>query len=213
MLPHQSFDQLLQKYVNAAGKVNYKGFLADQEQLDAYLESLSGKSPQADWSRSKKLAHWINVYNAFTIRLILDHYPVNSIQDISGGKPWDKQWIDIGGQTYSLNQIENDIIRPRFGEPRIHFAVNCAAKSCPPLANKAFTEENLNTLLEQQTRAFINNPTFNSITANSLQISKIFDWYGVDFKNLIEFINKYAEIEISSDATVSYKDYNWNLNN
>lgn len=210
---HSAFDDLLRKYVSASGVVNYKGINSEMDQLEAYLTILEQNPVSSDWSRNQKLAYWINAYNAFTIKLILDHYPVNSIQEIAGGKPWDLKWIKLGGKTYSLNQIENDIIRPEFNEPRIHFAVNCAAQSCPPLANEAFTADNLDLLLEEQTKAFINNPKYNTIRAGSVKVSKIFDWYGQDFGDITAFINKYSEEQISASTTISYADYNWNLNN
>ncbi|WP_235293595.1 DUF547 domain-containing protein [Portibacter lacus] len=210
---HSAFNSLLSAHVTTKGIVDYAALKKYISKLDDYLSDLDKNSVQSDWSRNEKLAYWINAYNAFTIKLILDNYPVNSIQDISGGKPWDKTWIKLGGKTYSLNQIENDIIRPEFKEPRIHFAVNCAAQSCPPLANKAFTADNLNDLLEKQTKSFINNSKYNTIASKSVTISKIFDWYGVDFGDKIAFLNKYAEVEINSNAKIDYTEYNWSLNN
>ncbi|WP_235295897.1 DUF547 domain-containing protein [Portibacter marinus] len=210
---HQLFDQLLSKHVSATGVVNYKGFQADEAKLDQYLDDLSSHPVQGSWSRNEQLAYWINAYNAFTVKLILDHYPVQSIRDISNGEPWDKKWIELGGQTYSLNQIENEIIRPQFNEPRIHFAVNCAAQSCPPLANKAFTADNMNSLLEKQTKSFINNDKYNKIQKKKIEVSKIFDWYGKDFDDKIAFLNKYSDTKIDADAAISYTEYDWSLNN
>lgn len=209
---HQLLSDLLQMHVDQKGKVDYAGFLKDREKLETYLQDLRSNPPQAGWTKPAQLAYWINTYNAFTIKLILDHYPVSSITDIDQGKPWDTKWIKLGEEVYSLNQIENEIIRPTFKEPRIHFAVNCAAKSCPPLANKAFTAENLNDLLEKQTRSFINDQSYNQISSNSIQISKIFEWYQDDFDQLIHFLNKYSQIEIKSSAKISYKQYDWGLN-
>ena len=209
---HSAWDGLLRKYVNGSGKVNYSGLKSEVAKLDAYLEILEKNAPEPDWSRKEKLAYWINAYNAFTVKLIVDNYPVGSITDLEGGKPWDKKWIHIGGKTYSLNNLENDIIRPRFHEPRIHFAVNCAAKSCPPLLNRAWTAANLNGNLEKRAKAFINNPNYNSIAADKVKVSKIFDWYGSDFGNLIGFLSKYGETRISANAKVECGEYNWALN-
>ncbi|MEM0992488.1 MAG: DUF547 domain-containing protein [Bacteroidota bacterium] len=209
---HGVWDALLQKYVTSTGKVNYAGIKGEEAKLDAYLEALKTNAPSSSWSRNEKLAYWINAYNAFTVKLIVDNYPVKSITDLHGGKPWDVKWIEIGAKTYSLNNIEHDIIRPQFKEPRIHFAVNCAAKSCPPLLNKAWTASNLGTYLNQQTRRFINNSVSNKITADVVQLSKIFEWYAKDFGNLIAYLNKYSKTEIDADAKVSYLDYNWQLN-
>lgn len=209
---HEAWDALLQKHVNSSGKVNYAGFKADQSKLDAYLKKLSDNPVQSSWSRNEKLAYWINAYNAYTVKLIVDHYPVKSIKDIYGGDPWSKKWIKLGSKTYSLNQIENEIIRPQFKEPRIHFAVNCAAKSCPPLLNRAWTSDKLNTYFDQQAKAFINNPAYNKISAKKVQVSKIFEWYGSDFGNLPGYLNKYATTKISSSAKVEFLEYDWALN-
>jgi hypothetical protein len=144
----------------------------------------------------------------------LDNYPTTSITKITE-KPWDLRFIALGSKTYSLNQIENEIIRPTFKDPRIHFAVNCAAKSCPKLLNEAFTPEKLEAQLDKQTRAFINNTAENTISAQKVEVSKIFEWYKVDFAaagGVIAFINKYTATPVKSNATVAYKSYNWNLN-
>lgn len=210
---HTAWDKLLRTHVSSRGKVDYAGIKAQQSKLDAYLKELENNPPQADWSRNEKLAYWINVYNAYTVKLIVNNYPVKSITDLEGGKPWDKKWIKIDGKTYSLNNVENDIIRPRFKEPRIHFAVNCAAQSCPPLLNKAWTASNLSANFNQQAKAFINNDKFNKISANSVTVSKIFDWYGEDFGNLISYLNKFSNTKINPDAKVNYKEYDWSLNN
>ena len=142
---------------------------------------------------------------------MLKNYPLKSITDLDAGKPWDVAWIELGGKKYSLNNIENDIIRPQYKEPRIHFAVNCAAKSCPPMNNAAFTEANLNELLDSRTKNFINSSA-NDISAASIKISKIFDWYKDDFGTVINFLNKYSNTKINSGAKIEYKNYDWSLN-
>jgi hypothetical protein len=212
IVEHTLFDGLLKKHVRN-GKVNYKGLKSDIDILNQYLELLKKNLPDKTESKNYRLAFWINAYNAFTIKLILDNYPLKSITDLHGGKPWDVKWIEIGDKKLSLNNIENDIIRPRFNEPRIHFAVNCAAKSCPPLSATAFTADNLISLLEERTIKFINDPEFNSISKSKIKISKIFDWYRQDFGDLVSFIDKYTSENISNSAEVSYKEYDWNLNN
>lgn len=209
---HDAFNTLLKKYVNSSGEVNYAGFKKQKGDLEKYLKDLEENTVQNDWSRNEKMAYWINLYNAATIKLVLDHYPVSSIRDINAGNPWDKRWIKVGSKTYTLNEIENSILRPKFSDPRIHFAVNCAAKSCPRLMNQAFTASNLNKLLDENARWFINNATFNSITARSVKISKIFEWYSADFGNIIDYLNKYSKTTIKSNAKVSYEEYNWDLN-
>ena len=162
--------------------------------------------------RKEQLAFWINAYNAFTIKKIIDNYPLQSITDLDGGKPWDAKWIKLDGRTLSLNNIENDIIRPTYNEPRIHFAVNCAAQSCPPLLNKAWTPGNMEKYFDSQAKNFINNAKYNELGSNP-KVSKIFEWYGKDFGDLKAYLNKYASSKIPADATIGYKDYDWSLNN
>ncbi len=209
---HESWDKLLRQYVSETGKVNYSGFKKDKAKLESYLDILQKNPPQNDWSRAEKMAFWINAYNAFTVKLIVDNYPISSIMKLDGGKPWDRKWINIGGKTYSLNNIENDILRPQFKDPRIHFAVNCAAKSCPPLLNRAWTAANLESNFEKQARAFINNPGFNKISEKEVEVSKIFDWYSGDFGNLIDYLNKYSNTKINANAKVKFREYDWALN-
>jgi len=209
---HEAWDKLLRQYVSAAGKVNYAGLKKDGAKLDAYLKMLSENSPQASWSRGEKMAFWINAYNANTVKLIVDNYPVSSITKLHGGNPWKVEWVKIGGKTYSLDFIENGILRPQFKDARIHFAVNCAAKSCPPLLNRAWTASTLESNFQSRAKAFINNPAFNKIGAKEVQVSKIFEWYAADFGNLISFLNKYSATQIKPNTTVKYLEYNWALN-
>jgi hypothetical protein len=209
---HKPWTQLLTQHVSASGKVDYKGFIQSKEQLNQYLESLASQTPTQTWSRNEAMAYWINAYNAFTVKLIIDNWPVSSIRDIHNGDPWNVKWIELEGKKYSLNQIENDILRPRYGDARIHFAVNCAAKSCPPLLNRAFTSEQLNAQLDQQARSFINSTQYNSISPQSIQVSKIFDWYAADFGNLIDYLNQYSNTTIRPEAKVSFLEYDWELN-
>lgn len=209
---HAAWNTLAQKYISSAGKVNYKGFKADIVAFDTYLKSLADNPVQSSWSRDKKMAYWINAYNAFTIKLIVDNYPVKSITDLEGGKPWDKKWIKLGDKIYSLNNIEHDILRPTYKDARIHFAVNCAAKSCPPVWNKAWTADNLNGQLERSAKAFINNTKYNAVSSRKVSISKIFEWYAVDFGNIVDYLNKYANTKVAGGTTVTYQEYNWALN-
>jgi hypothetical protein len=209
---HALWTRLLNAYVSAEGKVNYEGMLADKAVLQKYTATLSANPPQPNWSREETMAYWINAYNAFTVQLILDHYPVSSLRDIHKGNPWDVAWIKIGNKNYSLDNIENDILRPRFKDARIHFALNCAAQSCPPLLNEAFSAKQLEAQLEGQTRRFINDQKFNKINPNEANLSKIFDWYGEDFGNLRDFINQYSYVKLTPGAEIKFSDYNWSLN-
>jgi len=207
---HAPFSELLKQYVSAAGNVNYAGLKKEHSALKAYLNTLSQNAPSDSWSRNEQLAYWINAYNAVTLNLILENYPLATITDLDKGKPWDKKVVTLGGVTYSLNQIENEIIRPRFQEPRIHFAVNCAASSCPPLRNEAFVASKLEEQLEEQTRSFLRSEAYNALSGQTFRASKIFDWYGEDFGDLNKFIGKY--LDLPADAKIEFTNYDWSLN-
>lgn len=209
---HGSWNKLLQKHVTKNGNVNYKGFKTDKALLKNYLDQLSENTVQESWGREDKLAYWINAYNAFTVKLIVDNYPTKSIKDIKD--PWDYRNIKIGGKWLTLNDIEHTILR-KMEEPRIHFAINCASVSCPKLSNEAFVASKLEDQLNKVTKEFLSDSTRNEITADSLKISKIFRWFAKDFKKdgtLIDFLDTYSDIGISDKAKISFKDYDWNLN-
>lgn len=214
---HQIWEELLTTHVSISGEVDYPAFVKQQEKLKAYLSSLSKNPPQNNWSEAKKKAYLINVYNAFTVQLIIENYPLESIKDIGGiwSSPFKKKFIKLGNETYSLDEIEKDMLL-KIGDARVHFAINCASYSCPKLHHQAFTASNIEEKLEQLTSAFINDTKLNSIRKDQAELSKIFKWYKSDFEDeagsLIEFINRYAEEKISSDAKISYKEYNWSLN-
>jgi len=219
---HELWDALLKKHVNNQGEVNYRGFIADSTALNAYLNLLSTHHPNKEnWIENERLAYWINAYNAFTIQLIVRHYPVESIKDIAGSipfvnSPWDIKFIEIEGETYDLNNIEHGIIRKRFNEPRIHFALVCAAVSCPILRNEAYTAERLEEQLEDAATSFFNDPEKNRISPEKAELSKIMSWYSGDFKNVApsirEYVNRYSKVQISEKATISSMDYDWRLN-
>lgn len=204
------YDLLLKKYVSNDGEVSYSNLKKDEKKLDQYLLWLAKNEPNNSVSKNEKLAYWINAYNAFTLKLIIRNFPVNSITELDNGKPWDTKWIKIGNKTYSLNNIEHDVIRKNFKEPRIHFALNCAARSCPPLRNKAYTAKNLDVELDEQTKRFINNDSFNIINKKQLKVSKLFDWYSKDFVDVQVFLKKYKSSDTS--AKLTFKEYDWSLN-
>ncbi|MDF1518588.1 MAG: DUF547 domain-containing protein [Lutibacter sp.] len=209
---HTIWQTLLQKHVSKSGNVNYKGFQKDQKELQAYLDVLAKNMPEKSWSKNAILAYWINVYNAFTVQLILDNYPVKSIKDINN--PWGQKFFVLGTKKYSLEEVEHEILR-KMDEPRIHFAINCASFSCPNLLNEAYVEETLDKQLTQASKSFINDKTKNTITAEKVEISSIFEWFSGDFTkngNLIDFLNKYSSVKINSNAKISHKEYNWDLN-
>lgn len=211
---HETWNKLTKTYVSSSGKVNYKGFKTQLSSINDYLLYLQNTPPTKGWSKNEKLAYWFNLYNASTVHLVATNYPVKSIKDINGGKPWDKKFIKSGTNLYSLNDIENKLVRPNFNEPRLHVAFNCAAVSCPNLLNAAFTPTKLNTQLNSLSKKWINDSLKNKITADEIQISQIFDWYKTDFKEgVIAFINTHSTaVKVSTDAKITFMEYDWNLN-
>ncbi|QCE40734.1 DUF547 domain-containing protein [Psychroserpens sp. NJDZ02] len=213
---HFIWNELLQKHVSDNGNVNYKSFKTDHKKLLEYIYILDllKSNPEFDSiSKEEKLAYWINAYNALTIDLIIKNYPVKSIKDIKD--PWGQKLWELGDKWYSLEDIEHEVLR-KMDEPRIHFAIVCASYSCPKLQNTAFTASNLETQLTAATKQFLSDTKRNEIKENSLKLSKIFKWFDKDFEqtgSLIDFLNKYTDITISAKAKISYKDYNWDLNN
>lgn len=219
------FTQVLRDYVND-GVVNYKD-LKDDKRFADYIALLMKFDPYTI-SRQNRLAFWINVYNAFVLKVVCDKYPIKSIMSKTayalGKSNFQKKLVTINGVPYSLNDVENNIIRP-FGDPRIHFAINCAAKSCPPLRLEAFAPARLGAQMDEQARNFINNPANNSFDfgKNEIIVSKIFDWFEEDFKKydagVPAFISRYLPPEqgkqlLANAKTVKIKhhDYNWDLN-
>lgn len=212
---HELWDELLNDYVSDDGNVNYKLLKKDYKRLLDYIYVLDlMKRHEAFQTLPKEeiLAYWINAYNAMTIDLILRHYPIKSIKDIKD--PWKQRHWQLGGKYYNLDEIEHDILR-KMDEPRIHFAIVCASYSCPKLQNKAFTASNLEAQLTNATKEFLSDPERNIISKDELELSKIFQWFTKDFKHngsLIDFLNRYSEVEISKNAKKRFKDYSWDLN-
>ena len=218
---HDTWDVLLKAYVKN-GHVDYGALYKTSGPLNNYLTLLQSQAPSADWSSNERLAYWINAYNAFTIQIILDHYPVKSIKDIGDkvqipliNSTWDIKFINIGGKELSLNDIEHRILRQEFNEPRIHFAIVCASKSCPPLRSEAYSPEKIDEQLEDQAIDFVNDKTNNHTAESHIEISKIFNWFEGDFTkegSLIDFLNKYSQTRIDANAAINYLDYDWSLN-
>jgi hypothetical protein len=213
IVDHSIWDNLLNKHVDNEGLVDYPGFKQDQPELRSYLEMLSKTQPTEAWSVEELLAYYINTYNAYTVQLILDNYPIKSIKDING--PWTKGIVPIGDTNLSLGGIENGILR-KMNEPRIHFAINCASFSCPKLLNEAFTASKMEFQLERVTNEFINSDK-NDINAANPSLSSIFNWYKKDFLvngkvDVIGYINNYSNTQIDPAADIEYKNYDWNLN-
>ena len=201
----------LQHYVDSNGKVNYAAWKKKSKLLDDYIQVLQEQPPHDQWSKAEQLAYWINAYNALTVQLILKYYPLNSIQDIR--KPWEQIVFRVKKQTYTLNAIEHQVLR-KMEEPRIHFAINCASASCPKLAQKPYTTINLEAELQAATEAFLCDPEKNILTAEKVQLSKIFLWFAEDFgskKERLEWLSKQTGLELTQ-ARVRYLKYDWSLN-
>jgi hypothetical protein len=230
---HSLFNEILDKY-NYGGNVDYQG-LKTEPKLDLYLQILSSTDPDKLKDDNEKIAFWINVYNAFTIKAVADNYPIESINDLhKGGRIlghilsttiWDEDFIGINGKKYSLNDVEHEILRKDFNEPRIHFAIVCASISCPVLRNEAFTAEKLEDQLQDQSLIFFNDRTKNKFdTENNIAyISKILDWFEEDFGNneqeVLIFVSNFTDEETASDIrnnrndwSIDYLSYDWGLN-
>jgi len=238
---HDKWQSLLSKHVQPINdghstNVDYAGFLKQRPELKAYLKDLENisRSTFDGWSEDKQLAFLINAYNAWTVELILTKYPsLESIKDLGSffSSPWSKSFIPLLGKTYSLDNIEHDLIRGgnKYNEPRIHFAVNCASIGCPALREEAYTANNLDSQLEQQTERFLSDKTRNFVDDEHLNLSSIFKWYKDDFAlgfrgtdSLPTFLALYendlglSKAEVNSllkgKLSIKYIDYNWQLN-
>ena len=218
---HHLYADLLQQYVDD-GVVDYRGLKKEEARLDRYLEYLAGIQPDK-LNDKERFAFFVNAYNAWTLKLILDHYPgIRSIKDAGSlwRSPWKKKIARIDGRRMTLDEIEHDILRAQFDDPRIHFAVNCASKGCPPLWGEPFSGQNLDHHLDQAARAFINDPARYRLDGNTLYVSRIFKWFAEDFNDdPIGFFQQYAEDALrmelerrAKDLRVKYLDYDWSLN-
>jgi hypothetical protein len=245
---HSKFDTLLQKYVSD-GLVNYREIKANPRLLNEYLAQLENVNPTdfQTWSRDEQMAFWINAYNAITIEGIIRNYPIqwggllsrirfpqNSIRQISDF--WDTVFISVMGKDITLNQIEHNILRKEFGDPRIHFAIVCASLGCPKLESYAFSGDSLDKQLNRVTRDFINNSGKVRLDQKdgTLYLSSIFDWYKEDFpatpdareqlgkydkdeRGVIEFVLRYLpetqqNYIIKNQPSIKYLKYDWALN-
>jgi hypothetical protein len=238
---HSMWDELLNANVielreGRATQVDYDAMLSARTQLRGYLDKLAtvAKDEFEQWSHAEQLAFLINAYNAWTVEFVLTEYPaLDSIKDLGSlfSSPWSQNIVSLFGQQVSLDDIEHGMIRGwnRYNEPRIHFAVNCAAIGCPALAASAFTGENLESQLDLNTKRFLADDTRNYYQDGRFYLSKIFDWYEEDFEkgwggysSLAEFISAYqAPLDLPIDALqsiangrmkVRYTDYDWGLN-
>ncbi|RMG14377.1 MAG: DUF547 domain-containing protein [Deltaproteobacteria bacterium] len=227
---HRAWSRLLGRYVHS-GVVDYASWKRSGEaDLDAYLRSLQRVCSGAyeTWSREEKLAFWINAYNAYTVRLVLDHYPLGSIREIGllPGAAFRMHFIPmqrLRGRTLSLDDIEHGILRKEFAEPRIHFAIVCASKSCPVLRAEAYRAEALEAELDDAARTFLGDPNKNRYDAqtHTLWLSRIFDWFHEDFErsagSVLAFVRKFmhpggGQLPNADGLRIEYLDYDWALN-
>ncbi len=227
---HSPWSDFLQGYVSqgpdGVNLVDYQGVTArDRESLGRYLESLTGVEVTS-LSRASQRPFWINLYNALTIQVVLDHYPVDSIKDIDispgffSSGPWDKKLVTIEGQELSLNDIEHRILRPIWKDPRIHYAVNCASMGCPNLQREAFTAENTDNLLDKAAREYINHPRGVNINGGDLVVSSIYDWFQEDFgdseagviKHLMQYADPKLKRKLQGFEDINDDRYDWSLN-
>ncbi len=218
---HNRYDALLQKYVVGVG-VDYSGWVAHREDVIAlrgYVTKLTALDPETMTS-DEQLAYWLNLYNAVTVRLILDNYPLESIKDLGGfmkKSPWKRELVSVAGRDLSLNDIENEIIRPTFQDPRIHFALNCASVGCPPLNAGAYSPATLSEQLDAACRRALNEEQWVRVEDNRVYLTKIFDWYADDFKQdggtVLGFISEYRDTDlVDGEMDVKFMDYDWSLN-
>jgi len=220
------FDHILKTYVDDKGLVDYNGIAKDPA-FRAYMESLATAQPET-MSRDGQLAFWINAYNAVTIDKVIKWKPEKSVRETFVPGVWTSTKFFttrdniVAGKRVSQDDIENDILRKQFKDPRIHFAIVCASSSCPPLPRFAYTTENVQTKLEEETRKYLNSARGTRIDSanNTLYLSKLFDWYKGDFESksgsVLNFIKPYLDEKalefLNSGPQIAYLDYNWALN-
>ena len=228
-ISHELWQQFLMRYVQSIGKhqtaVNYADVTKiDKQKLDEYINYLSGINIQK-YNRTEQLAYWINAYNALTIQLILKHYPIKSIKRIEGkgiltNNPWKLNVVTVLGITLSLDTIEHDIIRGIWKDPRIHYALNCASKSCPQLLKEAYIAQDLDKQLQTAAINFVNGPYGVDRRTENVKVSRIYLWYMDDFggnqKSLLKHITHYSgpklRKSIQQRRSFGFMEYDWRLN-
>lgn len=226
-LDHVAWDAFLAAYLDTSQdphRLDYAGVSqADHSGLKQYLQRLQAV-PISDYNRAEQLAYWINLYNAATVDLVLDHYPVKSITKIKSGwfsfGPWDKELLEVEGQTLTLNDIEHRILRPIWQDPLIHYAVNCASLGCPDLAGQAYTAANAAQLMEAGARAYVRHPRGARSTEDGLVVSSIYHWFKADFggddagviRHLARFARTEQKAALLRHTELHDHEYDWALN-
>jgi len=227
-IDHSAWNAWLGRFVvisaDGINRVAYAQVAADDRKaLQAYIQSLAALNISA-YNRAEQFAYWVNLYNALTIDVVLEHYPMQSIREIKSGffsfGPWDLELITIKGEALTLDDIEHRILRPIWQDARIHYAVNCASLGCPNLQRQAFTAANTESLLKTAAREFINHPRGAQVEDGRLVVSSIYDWFEDDFggndRGVIEHLKIYAETDLRSALSnvdsISDDRYDWQLN-
>jgi hypothetical protein len=230
VIDHGVWDRLLKKLVapgeDGLNRFRYGGAgQADRQTLDRYVSSLTAL-PISTYNRAEQMAYWINLYNAVTVQVVLNHYPVKTIRDIDispgffADGPWGKKLVTVEGETISLNDIEHRILRPIWRDNRVHYAVNCASVGCPNLQPAAYAGATLEAMLEAGAMAYVNSPRGVAIKNGSITVSKIYDWFIADFghdeKSVMAHLTKYATPELarqlSAIGEIEDVAYDWRLN-
>jgi hypothetical protein len=223
---HTTFTGLLSEVVVVNGhqsRVDYPKLISQRDELDQYVTSLSAvtRSDFDAFSPDQQLAFLINTYNGNQLLQVIDHYPLESIKDVGSffSSPWSKKFFTLFNEPASLDIVEHQMIRKLFDEPRIHFAVNCASISCPPLMPQAFVASHLDAQLDAATINFLSDPQANYLQGSTLYLSKIFDWYEEDFGgSVVGFVTGYRPellqglTQESGALKVAYSPYDWDLN-
>ena len=229
-IDHSAWDELIKKHLDdqhesGINRFDYAGLKTSPEDLDrlkTYMLTLTSLDPR-DYARDIQMAYWINLYNALTVWVVTNDYPVESIKDIKSGMftfgPWERELITVAGESLTLDNIEHNILRPIWKDPRIHYAVNCASLGCPNLSIDAYRADNLEALLEKGARDYINHDRGAQILDDELQVSSIYEWFQVDFGDSVEgvlaHLRNHANPELA-EALSSFDDfdhdYDWKLN-
>ena len=202
------YAEVLSRYVDGSGMVDYAALSKNRKPLDDYIQSLEHPST-AGWGEQDWIAFWINAYNARTLQVVIDHYPVEGIKKIPGA--WKKLKAPILGKERTLDEIEHGILRKEYSEPRIHMALVCAARSCPKLRNEPYAGQRLNEQLADQSRDFLSHPDRFKVDGKVVRISPIFKWFKKDFGSVPGFLSQYSGQDVAG-LKIKYQHYDWSLN-
>jgi hypothetical protein len=206
-------------HVNVDGLVNYSAMKSQRRVVDDYLVHLEKNRSHLTADASSAKAYWINFYNAATIQIVLSRYPIRSLRDIPTKRLghetiWEVPLYKVNGRKYSLNQIERELLLSRFNDPGIHFALVCAARSCPPLRRELYDSSRVDEQIRDQARIFLTDRRWNHISETKASLSPLFDWYRADFQksgSLNEVLSSYLGVPVAV-KDITYKDYDWSLN-